>query len=140
MKRACLYALCDQYLKQVSLEPRKSKNNALICRVLDYIEAHFAEDISLQTVAKEFGYEYHYLSRLLNRGYSIRFKQILSEYRVGHAIDLLKRENLSMTEISERCGFQSIRSFNDVFLAITGVSPSDYQKRRLSEDKNVKKM
>ena len=140
MKRACLYALCDQYLKQVPLEPQKNKNNALICRVLDYIEAHFAEDITLQTVAHEFGYEYHYLSRLLNRGYSIRFKEILREYRVSHAIGLLERETLSMTEISEKCGFQSIRSFNDVFLAVTGVSPSDYRKKLLSEREFVKKM
>ena len=133
MKRACLYALCDQYLKQVDLELRKNKNDALICRVLDYIETHFHEDITLQTVAYEFGYEYHYLSRLLNRGYSISFKQTLNEYRINHAIDLLGQGGMTVTEIATACGFQSIRSFNDVFLSITGLSPTEYRKKRLAE-------
>lgn len=139
MKRACLYAVCDQYLRQVTLEPRKNKNDALICRVLDYVEAHFCEDITLQTVAREFGYEYHYLSRLLNRGYSISFKQILNEYRVNHAIELLGQGNMTVTEISNACGFQSIRTFNDVFLSVTGLSPTDYRKKDSPSIKLLKK-
>ncbi|MBE6552714.1 MAG: helix-turn-helix domain-containing protein [Ruminococcaceae bacterium] len=127
MKRACLYALCDQYVKQVQLEPRKNKNDDLICRVLDYIETHFSEDLSLQNVAQHFGYEYHYLSRLLNQKYSIKFRQVLNECRVEHAAQMLATEACGITEISQMCGFQSIRSFNDVFLSVMGCTPSEYR-------------
>ena len=137
MKKACLYAACDQYLKQVELEDRKGSNDDLICRILDYIEQHYREDISLERVAQEFGYEYHYLSRLLNRNYNIRFKQIVNEYRVDHAIRLLKDGVPSITEISLQCGFQSIRTFNDVFLSITGQTPSEYAKRSISETEKM---
>ena len=128
MKKSCLYAVCDQYLKKVELEDRMGNNDDLICRILDYIELHYREDISLEKIAQEFGYEYHYLSRLLNRNYNIRFKQIVNEYRVDHAIQLLKDGSASITEISLQCGFQSIRTFNDVFLSITGRTPSEYGK------------
>ncbi len=128
MKKACLYAVCDQYLKQIRLEERKTKNDLLICRVLDYIETHFCEDITLESIAQEFGYEYHYLSRILNQNYNIRIKKIINEHRVDKAIQLLEDENLTMTELSMRCGFQSIRTFNEVFHSVTGQIPSQYGK------------
>ena len=132
MKKSCLYAVCDQYLKQVRLEERKNGNDELICHVLDYIEAHYREDIGLERIAQEFGYEYHYLSRILNKKYNIRFKQILNEYRVEQAIRLLETKDSTMTEIAMQCGFQSIRSFNEVFRSITGQTPSDYIKNFLN--------
>lgn len=134
MKKSCLYALCDQYLKKTELEERKGKNDDLICHILDYIEAHYSEDITLEKVAQEFGYEYHYLSRLLNRNYNIRFKHVVNEYRVDQAIKLLEKGEMSMTEISIQCGFQSIRSFNEVFRIVTGRAPSDYSKKVLSRE------
>ena len=73
MKKACFYAVCDQYLKCVPLQERKAKNDELICNIIDYIENHFKEKISLTYVANEFGYEYHYVSRILNQHYNINF-------------------------------------------------------------------
>lgn len=49
MRRACLYAICDQFLKKVELEARNSKNDILICRVLDYIQTHYTENITTVT-------------------------------------------------------------------------------------------
>jgi AraC-like DNA-binding protein len=140
MRRACLYAVCDQYLKKVTLEERKTKNDILICRILDYIQEHFTEDISLEDVAAEFGYEHHYLSRLLNKSYHLRFRSIVNDYRVEAAMRELRRGEMGMTEIAMKCGFQSIRSFNEVFRASTGMSPSEFSTQSLGERLNVKKM
>ena len=127
MRRACLYALCDQFRAHVPMEPRKTKNDQLICRVLDYVEEHYREDISLRGVAEVFGYEYHYLSRLLNRHYNIRFKNVLNEYRTEAAASALESGEKSITDIAFSCGFQSIRSFNDVFFAMKGCTPGEYR-------------
>lgn len=127
MRRACLYAICDQFRTHVPLESRKTKNDQLICRVLDYVEEHYMEDISLRGVAEVFGYEYHYLSRLLNRRYNIRFKNILNEYRTEAASEELEKGEKSITDIALSCGFQSIRNFNEVFLAMKGCTPGEYR-------------
>ncbi len=127
MRRACLYAICDAFCKAVTTEARKTKNDDLICRVLDYVEAHFREDLSLSRVAEEFGYEYHYLSRLLNQKYNIRFCNILNEYRVEAAAQALTAGEESITDIAFASGFQSIRAFNDVFAELKGVSPAMYR-------------
>ncbi|MBQ9774021.1 MAG: helix-turn-helix domain-containing protein [Clostridia bacterium] len=139
MRRACLLAICDQYSKKVSLEEYRGKNDRLICRVLDYIAEHYTENVSMQAIAEAFGYEYHYLSRLLNRGYNIRFRKILNEYRVEAAIRELEKGERGITEIALSCGFQSIRSFNDVFYGEMGVSPSEYRALDVSKRRNCKK-
>lgn len=133
MKKACFYAACDEYIKSVPLAERKSRNDDLICRVLDYIKAHFMEDISLASVAEAFGYEYHYLSRILNRAYSISFSAIVNEYRVDKAIELLTATEKSVTDIAMESGFRSIRSFNHAFRRITGTAPREYV--RISADR-----
>lgn len=127
MRKACFYAACDDYLRQVSLEPRQEKSSFLVGQLLDWIAKHYTEDISLKQAAEEFGYEYHYLSRLLNQNFAISFTGILAAYRVEHAVQLLQTTDLTITQIAERSGFQSIRGFNLSFKKITGKTPNDYR-------------
>lgn len=134
MKKACFYAVCDEFLKNVTIVPKNSRNDELICRILDYISEHYLEDITLSTLAEEFGYEYHYISRLLNKSYHINFSDLVNEYRVDRAIALLTGEKsdsepMSIGRIAMESGFKSIRNFNYVFKHVTGVSPGKYGSR-----------
>lgn len=136
MKKSCFYAVCDEFLKRVSVVPKNSRNDELICRILDYIAEHYLEDITLSTLAEEFGYEYHYISRLLNKSYHINFTDLVNEYRVDKAIGLLtgdggSGESMSISRIAMESGFKSIRNFNYVFKRVTGVSPGKYGSRKI---------
>ncbi|MBR2353998.1 MAG: helix-turn-helix transcriptional regulator [Clostridia bacterium] len=126
MKKACLYAVCDQFQKKVPLVERQEKSEDLICRVLDYIAANYRQNLTLSQVADAFGYEYHYLSRILNQDYRINFSKLVNEYRIEHALHLLEETEYSITEIASESGFQSIRSFNHVFHQATGHAPSEH--------------
>ncbi len=132
MKKACFYAACDEYLRCASLHERVSRNDTLVCAVLDYISEHCCEDITLSSAAQRFGYEYHYLSRLLNKGYQINFPNLVNEYRVDIAIRLLETTDKTITDIALECGFRSIRNFNHAFRAITGMAPSNYNRNQTS--------
>ena len=127
MRKACFYAACDDYLGKIELETRQEKTSFLVGQLLDWIAEHYTEDISLKQAAELFGYEYHYLSRLLNKNYAISFTDLLSGYRVEHAVQLLQTTALPVTEVAERSGFQSIRSFNLTFKKHTGMTPNDYR-------------
>ena len=128
MRKACLYAICDEFLAQTSLEPRQERTTFLVGQLLDWISANYTKDVSLKQAAALFGYEYHYLSRLLNRNFAINFIGLLTGYRVEHALRLLQETNLPITQIAELSGFQSIRSFNLSFKKFTGKTPADYRK------------
>ncbi len=131
MKKACFYAACDRYLQIAELEERRSKNDFLICALLDYIARHFTENITLHDTAAHFGYEYHYLSRLLNRSYKLDFRALVNRYRVDRAAELLRQGVLPITSVAMQSGFQSIRSFNYVFRELKGCAPGEYAGRRV---------
>ena len=129
MKKACFYAVCDEFVHAVPLRARKDRGDFLIGKIFDYVAKHYREPISLTAVAERFGYEYHYLSRLLRKEYRIHFPQLVGEYRITHAIRLLEETEKSVTEIAMESGFSNIRSFNHTFLSVTGQSPRDYRKQ-----------
>lgn len=64
-----------------------------------------------------------YFSRFFKKISGMNFSQYLNYIRVNKAIDLIRENEMSMTEISSACGFNTIRSFNRVFRQITGYSP-----------------
>lgn len=129
MKKACFYAVCDRFLQTAELEERRSRNDFLICDLLDYVARHFTENITLKDAAERFGYEYHYLSRLLNRRYHIDFRALVNQYRVERAAELLRRGELPVTVAAMQSGFQSIRSFNYIFRELKGCAPGEYIKK-----------
>lgn len=138
MKKACLYAVCDEYIRQTHFVDRRANDNR-IGSILDFISEHFLENITLKTISQQFGYEYHYLSRLLNQEFKINFPKLINEYRIEFAKGLLEENNLNMTDIAMKSGFQSIRGFNYVFKSLTGRTPKEYRESNMSyEVKNPK--
>lgn len=128
MKKACLYALCSSYLSSVTLMPRDFRTEDRLEQLLNYIAGHYAEKLTMEGLAKQFGYEYHYLSRLLNKTYHISFRDLLNQYRVDKARRLLLNTQMPVSQIAAQCGFSSIRSFNYVFRQMTGHTPKQERK------------
>ena len=69
-----------------------------------------------------------YFSRYFKAMTGSTFTQYVNVLRTERAVELLKQRELSMTEIAERAGFPTIRSFNRTFKELTGVSPSQLPK------------
>ncbi len=56
------------------------------------------------------------------------FSQYLSDARIRHAVRLLKGTELSVSEISAKCGFTNPNYMGDVFRSAVGVSPDRIQE------------
>lgn len=140
--KACLYAVCAAFKESVALTDRRSRHSALIHEVTDYMAANFARDITLQDLATHFGYEYSYMSRIFKQSFSMSFSEYLNVCRYNHAVTCLVETELSVTEIAERCGYRSVRTFNDVFLKRAGISPTRFKQQRdhtaLSTDPEIR--
>ena len=95
--------------------------------VVEYMEKNYKNPISLATLAESLGYEYCYFSKIFNRLFSMRFNDYLNIYRFNEACAMLTDGNLSITEISYESGFQSVRSFNNTFKRLSGVSPGKWR-------------
>ena len=126
--KALSYVICSTFLNQVTFCEKKKGNSDLLHKILNYILINYTSDISLKNLSNDLFYEEHYVSRCFHKHFSINFKDYVNQLRINEAKVLLQGTNLSITEISSRCGYNSIRNFNRMFLKECGVSPKVYRK------------
>ncbi len=99
----------------------------VIARIVDYIQANYADDISLRQVAETFHFNANYLSSYFHREVGKTFGQYLQEIRIEAAKELLKNPELSVKEVSAAAGFDSVSYFSRVFKRAVGHTASDYR-------------
>lgn len=101
-----------------------------INRVLTYIHAHYAENISLKALARHVAMEEHYLSRLFRQKTHETLINYLQQIRVKKAQQLLSETDLTVTDIGCRVGFPSDNYFIKTFKKWSGDTPGAYRRKR----------
>ena len=103
-------------------------DNILIDKIVDYLEKNYAQEITLDTLAKRFYISKYEISRMFTKNVGISFIEYLTRVRIENSKKLLLDTSLSITQISELAGFNSSSNFARVFKKITGVAPVQYRK------------
>ena len=96
------------------------------CR--DYMDLHYAQDLSLATLAERVGYSEYYLSRKFKEEMGISISSYLKYVRIDHAKLLLATTRDSITRIASDLNFCSASHFSGAFKEITGITPQEYRK------------
>lgn len=97
--------------------------------VMDYIDAHYMEDFTLDSVASAIGFSKYHFSRLFKQYTGFSFCAYICHRRIKVAEELLEQPDLSITEIAMQSGFPSISTFNRVFRQQKNCSPSEYREK-----------
>ena len=127
---ALLNTVADAFLRQTTLVSQTKVHGKRPYReVLTYIDEHYREDISLNTVATALGYHAKYLSSVIGSMSNINFRTLLASRRVECACALLREseEHLPIAEIAYAAGFSSINTFNRTFKMFCGKTPREYR-------------
>jgi two-component system response regulator YesN len=97
-------------------------------RIINYINTHFTNDISLGDVARELHLDYTYCSKLLKKVSGKTFPAYITELRMNLADKLIKDNELKIIDICRRTGYNDYFYFNKVFKKHFGVTPLQYRK------------
>lgn len=97
-------------------------------RAIQYMQQHFQEPMSLDSVAAALGISKRQLSRLFSETVHIGFHEYLLDLRTEHAKNMLRDTQLPITDIAYRSGFESQRTFNRAFQDFYGMTPREYRK------------
>lgn len=97
--------------------------------LLDYIDAHYAEDLSLETMANRISFSKFHFSRLFKQYTDLTFNEYLNYRRLKAAEDLLANPNLPIIEVALRSGYASISTFNRLFKQAKHCTPSEYRAK-----------
>lgn len=95
-------------------------------QVLDYIDEHYDEKITLKTLAEHTQLSTFYLSSLIKKETGLILTDNINSVRIEKSKELLLDESLNIINIAQRVGFNYQNHFSTVFKKFTGMTPSEY--------------
>lgn len=107
---------------------RAGGRDAAFLRLLDYIEHHLADEITLDDLCELAGLERSYLITRFKRTFGISPMRYLNAMRIEQAKRLLATTEKTVTEIAYEVGFGSIHYFCRIFKRTTGLAPHLYRE------------
>lgn len=107
-----------------------------------YIDNNFKESLELEQISRHACLSCFHFHRLFTRVYRKTPHQYLTLLRLQHAKALLEKEGISITEVCNSVGFDSLGSFSTLFKKQVGYAPRYYRniaylKKKLAEQKPI---
>ena len=122
-----VYVILGILLERLSTEePTDAKDPLFSSEILIYISHHFREELTLDSLARQFGYNSSYLSRSFRQTFGISFGKYLTMLRLRETVLLMRAKKMSVTACALESGFGSMRSFYRAFQEEFGCTPKQY--------------
>lgn len=97
-------------------------------KIIRYLEDHYSEDFSLDTLAQAMNRNKSYLCVAFKKDTHFTILDCLNTIRIRRAAELIVYSDHSLTQVSEMCGFSSVSHFNRVFLKYAGITPGQCRR------------
>jgi AraC family transcriptional regulator len=126
--------LVQKYCDSEAGAPTESSAHSLdhirLRRVLEYIDANFRNDITLENLAEVAGYSAFHFARKFTLAMGVPPHRYISRMRLENAMAELAAGKLSLAEIALNAHFSSQASFTRAFHRASGMTPKEYRRSR----------
>lgn len=119
-----LHRLVYQYYDESEVQ----KNSALIA-VLNYIDAHFSDDIELDKLCEIANITPQHLCRIFKKRLEMRPLEYIARKRMQTAKNLLFTTNKTIKEVAEAVGYRDTSYFGLIFRKYEKISPSEFRNK-----------
>ena len=137
--RGYLLIFFSRLLQRMELRDVQSVEYHTVGLIMSYCSQNFDRDLSLDLLEKELHLNKYYISHIMSNRLHIGFNDYVNSLRVNSACKHLLKTDLTVTEISELVGFNTLRTFNRAFLKLMGQTPSEYRKEKKREPIRARK-
>lgn len=111
------------------LPPSENADTRRLKTVLQYVTAHFADNLPVAEVAAVCQCSPSHFMRWFKQMTGQRFTEYLNIYRLNAAAEALRTTDDTVLTVAERCGFKNLSYFNRAFKASFGLTPREYRLR-----------
>lgn len=126
--RGMFDVLFSNLISEYKLESNLQTSNSYLIGVLNYIDTHYKEDLTLESIAYQFGYSTFYFCKLFKRLTSMTFSEYRTLIRVQKVIKKLNENNdNNLASVALSCGFNSLSAFYRAFHRVHNISPGQYK-------------
>lgn len=95
-------------------------------RVIDYISAHLHEPLSLDRIAGVIHVSQRQLLRIMRTALDEPLSAYVARQRIERSVMYMQIENLTLTALAEKAGYDNPQSFSKAFKKHFGISPKTY--------------
>ena len=124
---AALYLLLMRHFSEDKKIAEK-KQLSEFYKIVNYVNSHFKENINIKTIAAALYMSREKVSSVFNRYSNLQLNDYIDKLRINNANNLIL-EGYAITASAFESGFQSIRTFNNTYKKITGMTPREYKQK-----------
>jgi len=121
-----LIDLSQTVIRQLML---RQNRKTPIQEIIEYIEEHYREPLSLKSLSWEFNLSQVYLGQLFRKETGVKFNDYLNRKRIDAARLLLAGENVKANAVALEVGYSDPAYFYKIFKKYTDISITDYMKK-----------
>lgn len=130
----CLDILLSYFSAVISTDRKLPEEaSSHVSKAIAFMQAHYAEDISIPQIAESVALNPVYLNKLFKLSTGKTLSDYLNLYRIEIAKDFLGETDLALNGISEKVGYNDVRSLLRYFKKYNGISPSEYRHELASK-------
>lgn len=126
---SALYFSLMRHFATDKISVTSKKDRREFYKITEYINQHFTEDITVSRIAKELCMPRGKVSEIFAKFAETSVTAYINTMRINYANQLVAEGN-SITVAAYESGFQSMRTFNDVYRKIMKITPSEYIKQK----------
>jgi len=128
-----------EYLHWLIREVPKSShtNYNVVQKAMYLITQDCSQNWTIDGLATQLHISPYYLSHLFKEQTDTTFTNYLTEYRLSRAIELMRRPELSLSQIGEMVGYTDPNYFSRIFKKKKGAAARDFRKQLLEEIKTI---
>ncbi|EOS37342.1 hypothetical protein C808_03320 [Lachnospiraceae bacterium M18-1] len=120
----------ERLIRYTSENRQKERNP--VAMVKQYINTHYSEGITLNTLAERAGISANYLSISFHREEGVTYSNYLTRVRIKKAMQFLK-EGEKLKDVCMKVGYYDYKHFVQQFKKYTGMTPENYKKSPIDE-------
>ncbi|MFI3207511.1 MAG: AraC family transcriptional regulator [Eubacteriales bacterium] len=107
-----------------------SRHLNIIQKAIQYVHSHYQEKITLESIANMVFITPTYFSKIFKEEMDVSFVTFLNDVRVNQSKMLLRDDNIKLSDVAQRVGFEDQSYFTKVFKKTTNMTPMQYRKMR----------
>ena len=104
--------------------PRGKLSAFQLRSVVDFVDAHLSEDVSLMALARQAHVSPFHFARLFRRTVGVPPHQFVLRLRVQRALGLMKTRSFPLAQIAVECGFHDQPHLTKAFRKVLGTTPA----------------
>ena len=101
-------------------------SNKLVCDIINYINEHINEKISIEDISCKFNYNRYYIMKLFKKELNISIINYINIKRIHDSLQDFKN-NISILNIALKHGFYYQEYYTEIFIKVLGINPSTYK-------------